>query len=78
MNAMSRVERPSPLKQSHERGYHIMYRENETNRCPGCGHTHWIIGRIMAECAFCATALPMEAFSDHTAKAPIMQRGKKW
>ena len=42
------------------RGYHIVYREHETNHCPGCGHTHWYIGRIMAECAFCATALPLE------------------
>ena len=26
---------------------------------PGCGRTHWHIGRIMAECAFCSTALPL-------------------
>lgn len=45
------------------RGYHIMYREHETNYCPGCGHTHWYIGRILAECAFCATALPLESSS---------------
>lgn len=41
------------------RGYHAMYRENEVNRCPGCGRTHWIIGRTLAECGFCATALPL-------------------
>ncbi|HEY9554637.1 hypothetical protein [Allosphingosinicella sp.] len=50
-----------PLAQ--ERGYHIVYREHETNHCPGCGHTHWLIGRIMAECAFCQTALPLESSS---------------
>lgn len=44
-----------------ERGYHIMYREHETNHCPGCGHTHWHIGRMTAECAFCTTALPLES-----------------
>ena len=42
------------------RGYHIVYRENDTNYCPGCGRTHWYIGRSMAECAFCTTALPLE------------------
>lgn len=41
------------------RGYHIAYRENETNRCPGCGRSHWYIGRVSAECGFCGTALPL-------------------
>ncbi len=42
-----------------ERGYIIVYRDNEVNHCPGCGRTHWHIGRVSAECAFCATALPL-------------------
>lgn len=42
------------------RGFSPLYRENETNHCPGCGRTHWIIGRVTAECAFCTTALPLE------------------
>jgi hypothetical protein len=46
-----------------QRGYHIVYREHQANHCPGCGHTHWHIGRMMAECAFCATALPLESSS---------------
>ena len=46
-----------------ERGYHIVYREHQTNHCPGCGHSHWHIGRVMAECAFCETALPLESTS---------------
>lgn len=53
----------SDLRMSHDpatRGYSAIYRENETNRCPGCGRTHWIIGRVTAECAFCTTALPLE------------------
>jgi hypothetical protein len=41
------------------RGYCPIYRENEVNNCPGCGRTHWIIGRVSAECCFCATALPL-------------------
>ena len=42
------------------RGFHAVYREAEVNHCPGCGHTHWLVGRFSAECAFCATALPLE------------------
>ena len=30
-------------------------------QCPGCGQTQWIIGRMVAECAFCGTALPLQA-----------------
>ena len=40
----------------YERGYHAVYREHESNHCPGCGRTHWLIGRVSAECAFCAEA----------------------
>jgi hypothetical protein len=43
------------------RGYGIVYRENETNHCPGCGRTHWYVGRLSAECGFCGTALPLAA-----------------
>ena len=42
------------------RGYHAVYRDNEVNHCPGCGRTHWYLGRLLAECAFCATALPLQ------------------
>jgi hypothetical protein len=41
------------------RGYHAVYRAGETNHCPGCGRSHWIVGRLLAECAFCTTALPL-------------------
>ena len=43
----------------YERGYHAAYRENEVNHCPGCGRTHWYVGRVSAECGFCSTALPL-------------------
>ena len=41
------------------RGYHVVYRQHETNHCPGCGRSHWHVGRSSAECGFCATALPL-------------------
>jgi hypothetical protein len=41
------------------RGYHAVYREHQVNHCPGCGRTHWYVGRLLAECGFCATALPL-------------------
>ncbi len=44
----------------HSRGYHAVYRDGEVNHCPGCGRTHWHIGRLSAECAFCTTALPLK------------------
>jgi hypothetical protein len=40
------------------RGYHAVYRRNETNHCPGCGRSNWVVGRVSAECGFCSTALP--------------------
>jgi hypothetical protein len=46
-------------KRPAERGYCVMYRENQVNHCPGCGRTHWFVGRISAECGFCSTALPL-------------------
>ncbi|WP_354306630.1 hypothetical protein [Sphingomonas trueperi] len=40
-------------------GYRMAYRPHETNPCPGCGQSHWMVGRMTAECAFCGTALPL-------------------
>lgn len=40
-------------------GFRPVYHEDAVNHCPGCGRTHWHIGRITAECAFCSTALPL-------------------
>jgi hypothetical protein len=42
-----------------KRGHHIVYRANEANHCPGCGRSHWYIGRMSAECGFCGTAVPL-------------------
>lgn len=40
-------------------GYRVAYHPHETNHCPGCDKSHWMIGRLTAECAFCGTALPL-------------------
>ncbi|MFL6754654.1 MAG: PilZ domain-containing protein [Sphingomicrobium sp.] len=42
-----------------KRGHHIVYRANSQNHCPGCGRSQWYIGRVSAECSFCATAVPL-------------------
>ncbi|SCW56013.1 hypothetical protein SAMN02927924_01353 [Sphingobium faniae] len=42
-----------------ERGHVVLYRQTETNTCPGCGGSNWLVGRIMAECARCQTAIPL-------------------
>lgn len=60
------------------RGYHAVYRENEVNHCPGCGRTHWYLGRMLAECAFCGTALPLqEAYSQGAAPMIIGRRSRQ-
>jgi hypothetical protein len=42
-------------------GFRITYRFGTINYCPGCGGSHWHIGRSSAQCAFCATAVPFAA-----------------
>lgn len=41
-----------------ERGFVILYRGPSTP-CPGCHRSNWIVGRLLAECGFCATAIPL-------------------
>lgn len=43
------------------RGFLPLYHADVVNHCPACGGTHWHVGRSMAECAFCDTALPLAA-----------------
>ena len=45
--------------QPHQRGYQILYHQDIINKCPGCGKSHWHVGRMSAECAYCQTALPL-------------------
>jgi hypothetical protein len=46
-----------------ERGYRVAYWTSKVNHCPACGRTHWYVGRVSAECAFCSTALPLSSAS---------------
>jgi hypothetical protein len=50
---------PSFVASLAQRGHHIVYRTNADNHCPGCGRSHWYIGRVSAECGFCGTAVPL-------------------
>jgi hypothetical protein len=59
-----------------KRGHHIVYRDNEANHCPGCGRSHWYIGRVSAECGFCGTAVPLAETSRHESAPPAPRRGK--
>jgi hypothetical protein len=59
-----------------KRGYHAVYRENQVNHCPGCGRTHWYVGRSLAECGFCATALPLAESFRRTPNTAIFHRGR--
>lgn len=59
------------------RGYHAIYHEHEVNHCPGCGRTHWIIGRVSAECAFCSTALPLDTrLAEEPLRPEVWTRGQ--
>lgn len=41
------------------RGYQPVYVPGAVNHCPGCGRSHWYVGRLSAECGFCQTAVPL-------------------
>jgi hypothetical protein len=57
MGVLTRVGRGPP--EIANRGYNVLFRQNESNHCPGCGRAQWYVGRITAECVFCGTALPL-------------------
>ena len=62
------------------RGHHVVYRLNESNRCPGCGHSQWFVGRVTAECGLCGTAVALAesqysgAFAEPTAETGAERR----
>lgn len=45
----------------------ITYRGDGTDRCPGCNRRQFHIGRALAECAFCGTAIPLVQSANHGA-----------
>ena len=58
------------------RGYQVLDRRDEVNHCPSCGRTHWYVGRVSAECAFCSTALPLvEAVTGNGSHRPRIRHG---
>lgn len=60
------------------RGHHVVYRSNETNRCPGCGRGQWYVGRMTAECGFCGTAVPLaEAKWSGSSSAPLVRPSRE-
>lgn len=74
---LSVIERNRDPFNPKARGYHAVYRENAVNHCPGCGRTHWYLGRLLAECAFCGTALPLqEAYRQGPAPAVVGWRSR--
>lgn len=52
-----------------ENGYRIVYRVGSVNHCPGCGGSQWLIGRAVAECAYCSTAIPLRAVTQPPLRA---------
>jgi hypothetical protein len=38
---------------------YAVYRPENPDPCPACGGRQWLVGRVSAECASCATALPL-------------------
>ncbi|WP_022673146.1 hypothetical protein [Novosphingopyxis baekryungensis] len=57
--------------------YSFLYHHGETNHCPGCGHTHWHIGRATAECANCFTAMPLAEVASTPARPLFYVRSSK-
>lgn len=58
------------------RGYAPVYREGQVNHCPGCGRTAWHIGRTTAECAYCATALPLVEDNRRSGEGETIKHGR--
>lgn len=48
-------------------GFSPLYHAGENNHCPSCTRQQWIVGRMVAECAFCGTAMPLGHFSTYSA-----------
>jgi hypothetical protein len=38
----------------------LSYRPGRSTPCPACGERQWLVGRIVAQCACCDAALPID------------------
>jgi hypothetical protein len=57
------------------RGYCVVYDVGDPPDCPGCGRSHWLVGRTLAECAVCSTALPIrDGAMTHYARPVVVKR----
>jgi hypothetical protein len=65
----------SPDRLALAHGFRPLYHADTVNHCPGCGRTHWHIGRATAECAFCETALPLAVTASQPAEPMFWFRG---
>ena len=71
-NLMATASTGCILAPANYQGYKPMYRLHSDNRCPGCHRSHWLVGRLLAECAFCATALPID--DGHVGSSAVILR----
>lgn len=55
---------PVATRRITQRGHAPTYRFDTTTHCPGCDRAQWHVGRMSAECAFCATAVPFRVAGD--------------
>lgn len=56
-------------------GFSPLYHAGAANHCPSCTRQQWIVGRMVAECVFCGTALPLEQFSTYSASPRFACQG---
>ena len=54
----------------------LLFRPGEENSCPDCGAAHWLVGRRMAECGACGSALPLAQVKLHG--AGTLHTSKSW
>ncbi|MDO7834915.1 hypothetical protein Q4610_07625 [Sphingobium sp. HBC34] len=53
---------PLPASDSIKEAYPALlsYRPGRAMACPSCGERQWLVGRIVAQCACCDIALPID------------------
>jgi hypothetical protein len=77
MHMDKNIARNLPDRPVSTRGFMPLYHSDTVNHCPGCGRTHWHIGRAMAECAFCETALPLAVAATQPTEPMFWFRGRR-